>query len=187
MFPYPPDNGVGRDDGLQNYGGKLLKCDLEQLKEIPEIGNDPVLTDSLKMINSEESPFMSLGCSSSINQVENGYYSANGYIQISFNDKNLIQKPENYFGLFWDFNQFVLEKVNNLPVIFTWQLEHVRYDSFTNPPKTIVYGLTTVIGIETDLLPDEETCRNAWNLSLKVLSDFLSATSVDLEDEIYEC
>jgi hypothetical protein len=42
MFPYPPDNGVGRDDG-QNYGGKLLKCDLEQIEEIPEIGNDLVL------------------------------------------------------------------------------------------------------------------------------------------------
>ena len=64
LFPYPPDNGANRNDGFQNYGGKLLKCKLDQVENIPEISDDLALKNIVESINAEESPFISLGCSS---------------------------------------------------------------------------------------------------------------------------
>ena len=120
------------------------------------------------------------------NRTDENTYFIRGYIQISFNDKTLIQNPANYFDLFMGFNQFVTEKVKNLHATFIWKLEEVRFDSFIDS-MPIVNGLSVVIGIETDIFNDEKTCLETWNNSLMILSDYISKTDFVSESKIYEC
>ena len=174
--PYIPDNGFidgnAREDNAQNYGFKVLKGNSDLILDIPEIKDDESLKYVLTEINKVETDFFTIGCEKAIifNDGLNGMaegYLKNGYIQISYNYRLLFGK-KNYEELYKRFEIFLRKATDNLPVKFIWEIQETWFDAVNT------LGYSVAIKVITAICNSVETCENIWDVSLKILSEFLS-------------
>jgi hypothetical protein len=163
--PYP---AVDREtEDTSNYGYRMLKNRVEEISLVPETRDDPALAELLHVLNSEESPFFSIGCARWLKENE-GLPWISGYIEFSFNYLELTQDAQNYFRLFFEFHYFVRDQKSDLPVYFDWEIQGATFGS-----RGHAGGYVLGIMINTQIGKDRTFVFDRWSSALKLISDFL--------------
>jgi len=176
--PYP-GSGI-RADGHENYGFKPLKGRIGEVESIPEVQDNPALSNALKALNDESGLFFTIGCEKSCNQESAGFW-MRGFLEFSFNYIELVTDAQNYFKLFFDFTHLFWELPPEAVVQYHFELEG---STFTN---VSVNGFTVVVWITTLPLPTEEATKKAWAWALDTLVKYLKSLPINpaLRGRIY--
>ncbi|MDI1301005.1 MAG: hypothetical protein PSX71_03790 [bacterium] len=150
----------------ENYGFKALKGRMAEAEEVPEAKGFAEIISILKSINEEASPFFSVGCEKSFNKSKDGYW-AKGYIEFSFNYKELIIDAVQYFPLFFHFHRYVEDFANSNSVQFLWELQPAHFI------EADVDGFTVCVWITTGELKTLDAARALWLSAVKSLEGYL--------------
>lgn len=175
VIPYPAiDHGTS-----VNYGFKVLKGKPEEeIALICEVQDNKYLENALISINNIATPFFSVGCEKAYNTDESGNY-VKGFLEISFNNIDLVQDAHNYFQLFFDFNQFICMKKFNQPIYYLWEIE----PSFFKEAQ--VNGFSLVIWITSGYSKDMEKTKELWGDGILFLTDYFKTVPAIPGPNIY--
>lgn len=185
--PYKADHKNGRT----NFGFINLKDNPEKAKEIFETtrdGKDRVFQNVLTDINEEGTEFFTIGCERSFNHHQEYGYWTKGYIQFAINERSAITLKENYERLFENFKNFYYKlwtAPEQLPVEFNWEIEAALFQLPKN--KEIVQGFTASVWFQTAFCETEETSKEIWETSIRILADYLCSIEVKASAINYEC
>jgi hypothetical protein len=162
-----PYAGRVRDDAT-NHGFKNVKGNAKAAASIPEVLDNEHLKSAIVAINGPHTAFFSVGCEKAFNEDEHGHW-ARGYIEISFNYRELVADAKWYFKLFFEFNREVFRSKFELPMQFYWELEGNTYFD-TEPPCE---GYSCAIWITTATFPTAVQARETWEASVDFLASYL--------------
>lgn len=176
-IPYGGTRGK-REDGGENYGFKNLKSSPGLIDSIPELQNDHELRKLIQAINTLDSPFISVGCSSGPVSDDNGYRFA-GYVEFAINSESQIFDATNYFPLFFQFDHHLHHSRFQGHVQFNWELMGATFIDKR------VDGFTCAVFVNTAYLPSSLEASQAWASALDSLKIFLSSQNYTLNDKIY--
>ena len=165
-IPYAADRLATAHQSI-NYGFKNLKITPSLIDTIPELSDDSSLKAFVEAINKKESSFFTVGCTSALSQVPDGYR-RQGYIEFAWNCASCVQDAINYFALYFHFNKSLLIKGFNQPVDIQWVIQEAAFSDVS------VHGLSCAIHIETRSLSSPEQAEQAWQLSLRMLDAYFS-------------
>jgi hypothetical protein len=159
-IPYP---GIERDDGV-NHGFVALKGKMEDINSIPECQEDSALRDTLCKINHSDTAFFSVGCVSGNVDEEDGHR-VTGYVEFSFNCRELVQDASNYFIVFFQFAKKLKESGFKENVMFHWEIESGHFSDGNCD------GWTCRVFVNTAYHPTSEAARQCWSESLNILGN----------------
>ena len=162
-IPYP----AASHSDSQNYGFHVLKGKLDKCENVKEATETPSIISILKNLNSNESPFFSVGCERSYNQDNEGHW-AKGYIEFAFNYEQLVTDAAQYFPLYFHFTKFIDEYLKVNEVQFWWDLQPAKFK------KVSCMGYSSCIWITTGFHSSEEEAKQVWEKSINMLDEYLS-------------
>lgn len=157
-MPYGP---VDRGDGHPNHGFKDVKGNPEAARKIVEVLDDLPMQEALVRIADPKTAFFTMGCEKSFNPVTGGGFWAKGYIEFSYNYAQAISGAQNYFPLFFHFDQYIKKQRLPSPVLFEWELEGNIYRNGLTGYSCAIWVSTTVCETEAEV---RKTWEQAWNL-----------------------
>jgi hypothetical protein len=105
-----------------------------------------------------------------------------GYLEVVHNSKVLVQHPEAYFKLFFDFSALDIE----LKGSYHWMIETIRFLDADS-----LEGWSVVIYVSTDgLATSADEARHRWDAAVDDLGNYLSQVQASGEwasaaDRIY--
>lgn len=146
-----------------------LKGCVENVQQIPEANKDHALARILTRINKSETPFFTVGCVSAPVSGESGHR-VTGYVEISFNDAQLVADAVNYFAIFWRFTNRLKQTKSTERVTLHWELQGASFLDVN------CVGMTCSIIVNTHFSPTPEEARTCWTNVLEVLGDELEST-----------
>ncbi len=166
-IPYPPEDHAEST----NYGFKILKGNPSLIDDVPEVSDNSSLRNALVRLNAPATPFFTIGCEKSFNRGKTAdglaCFWARGYLEFAFNSKEGVSGAENYFILFFQFNQRVASSGFDGLVSFHWELAPARFIAAN------CYGWTACVWITTEDMPSEAKARTLWGEALGLLTIFL--------------
>jgi hypothetical protein len=163
-IPYP--GSAQYEEGSTHYGFEPLKGRPAEAKAIHEVQDDPALRDAIVALNDAATGVFTVGCEKSFNHDEEGHW-AKGYIEFAINDKALVVDAQNYFKIFFVFNQFLREQQFDSPVGFQWVLEPAGFIDAG------IDGFSASVWITVYPQPEPECVREIWREALSILAAFL--------------
>jgi hypothetical protein len=177
--PYPPE-----DHGTSvNHGFKCLKGKPELIADISEAQDNDNLRNALAVLNSKDTGFFTVGCEKSFNKVDAGTvekpYWAKGFLEISFNAKELVSDARHYFVLFFQFNEYVKQCRFAEDVLYEWELVGATFKD------AACSGWTACTWVTTGYLATEAESREVWGKAIDFLVEFLRNVSVQSREQIY--
>jgi len=162
-----PYHAVKREDG-ENHGFQNVKGNPAAAAAIAEAQDDEALRDALVRINARETNFFTIGCEKSFNQDGSDYWTR-GFIEFAFNYCELVGDAKYYFPVFFHFNRRLLQEKFPHRVHFEWQLEGNTF------AEVNCDGYSLVVWITTEEFATDEESRRAWQDSVRILADHLTA------------
>lgn len=176
-IPYP---GTAQyEEGSTHFGFRPLKGRPDEAAAIHEVQDEPTLRDTIVALNDQATGVFTVGCEKSFNHDEEGHW-AKGYIEFAINDKALVSDAQNYFKIFFVFNQFMREQGFDQPVGFHWVLEPA---GFTDAG---VDGFSASVWITVFPQQQAERVREIWREALSLLAAVLcGGTPRDDADPLY--
>lgn len=170
-IPYGATDGE-RPDGSKNLGFKRLKGNREMASSIGEAQDSETLKRAIVRLNDVSTAFFTVGCEKSYNTHEKGFW-VRGYFEFAFNFVELVSDAQNYFKLFYEFNNSMAHLATGLPKAqFEFQLEGAE---FHDGPAT---GFSLCAWINTSLFPTRDESVDEWGKALSLLVDFLEPLQV---------
>ena len=155
------------NEGSVNYGFQNVRGTLRRRRKIAKVQDDEALRDAIVRINAPATAFFTIGCAKFLDQ-DGAEYWGRGFIEFAFNSCPLVQDAQNYFPVFFHFNNRLLKDGFSYRVHFEWQLEK-------NPFKTgNCEGFSVVLWITTETFATDEASRAAWKDAVKIVTDHLS-------------
>jgi hypothetical protein len=177
-----PYYGGNRPEGSINHGFKLLRGNLDDVNSIPEAQDNEAIKKALLALNGSESHFFTIGCEKACNKGDEGYW-MRGYLEVSFNSIQFVADAQNYFRLFFKFNEHIKEQEQRNPernpVHYSFELEGAHFLA------TNTDGFTLVIWITTMSLPTEDDAKREWGEAIDVLMDYLVSLRTNSSTPIY--
>jgi hypothetical protein len=123
-IPYPQEI---RADSI-NAGFFDLKSRPDLVTKIMEASDLPSLLSLVQFFSEKASPYFSIGCEKAVWMEENGRYAARGYVEFSFNYRELAHR-QNYQSMHENFKASVGKaKIRGLSS-FEWRVSTVSIDS----------------------------------------------------------
>jgi hypothetical protein len=167
-----------RSDGSFNYGFLPLKGRVEQVSEITETHDDPALGDFLRLVNDNSTGFFTVGCVSGKVEDESGHRMS-GYVEVSFNDRQLVGDACNYFKVFWKFVRSLQAQNFGERVQVCWEIIGATFlDAKCD-------GVTARIVVNTHYMPESAAAYECWKKTLAALSIVFVESRVGARDGIY--
>jgi hypothetical protein len=158
---------VDRPDGARNYGFKNLKGKPEEVASIPEAQGNASLTNALLALAASDSPFFTVGCEKSCNQDSSGHW-MKGFLEFSFNYRELVADAQFYFKLFYDFNSWYRQQKQEATIQYHFELEGAHFWEVS------AEGFNVTVWITTTMLATEEEAQKVWAWGLDRLIEFLN-------------
>jgi hypothetical protein len=169
-FKSVPYRAEHRQDS-PNYGFVNVKGNPDAAARIAEVQDDEALRDAIVRINAQDTAFFTIGCEKSFNQ-DGAEFWTRGFIDFAFNYCALVADAQNYFPVFFHFNNRLLrEKFNHL-VRFEWQLEENHFRDAN------CKGFSVILWITTRICASDEESRSLWRPSVKIVADHLAEWSL---------
>jgi hypothetical protein len=160
------------DGSAKNRGFKNLKRKPEELASIPEIQDNDSLRNALVVLNAYDSPFFTVGCEKACNKDATGDW-MRGYLEFSFNYRELVADAQFYFKLFFDFNNWYWSQEQKNVILYEFELEGADFWEVS------AAGFTMTVWITTTAFKTDQEAKNAWRWGLDTLVDFLKQRSSD--------
>ena len=136
-----------------------------------EARDDDALREAILRINNPKTPFFTVGCEKAFNrelgQGGSEAFWAKGYLEFSFNYRDIVTDACNYFTLFFRFNKAVVSQKFDENVWFHWELDGA---SFLDGG---CHGWTCCVWIQTGDCPSEAESKRVWHAALNFLATFL--------------
>lgn len=161
--PYPPSN----DEGSQNFGFKSYKGHTGKIPKIAEAKGFNGIISVLTAINSEMSPFFSIGCEKVIEANFQSFY-ARGYIEFSLNYEVMVVDKLNYMHLFAQFENDSRDYVDGNNVSFNWELAQAHFR------KIDKVGYTCTIWVHAFNCSNHQSAVVAYNSATEFLASFFN-------------
>lgn len=154
-----------------------LKRNLEAITCIPEVKDNKHLRNALMILNGNDTAFFTVGCEKAFNKIDDPNvtepYWAKGFLDISFNYRELVGDAVHYFQLFFFFNQYLKEKPIKELVHYQWDLVGANF------LDAGISGWTAFIWIIGGNYSTSDESEAAWGQAVDYLVGFLKAFSID--------
>jgi hypothetical protein len=138
--------------------------------------------NALLVLNGPKSPFFTIGCEKACNKGDVGHW-MKGYLEFSFNSIQLVADAQNYFALFYKFNECIQERekqnTSTDPVEYHFDLEAAQFLA------TSTVGFTLTVWITTSFFPEEEGAKRAWGEAVDILVNYLKTLQIGPSAPIY--
>ncbi len=164
--PYGGSDEDRPDGSPKNRGFKNLKLKPEELASIPEVQDNDSLRNALVVLNSPDSTFFTVGCEKACSKDATGNW-MRGYLEFSFNYRELVADAQFYFKLFFDFNRWYRSQEQKNVILYEFELEGADFWEVS------AEGFTVTVWITTTVLQTDEEAINAWKWGLDTLVDSL--------------
>lgn len=135
------------------------------------------------MLNSRETAFFTVACEKSFNKedlcsIAKPYW-AKGFLDISFNARELVSDATHYFALFFQFNKHARDREFAEPILYEWELVGATFRD------AACSGWTVRIWLTTEYVATETESRALWGNALDFLVDFLRDVPAEPGEQIY--
>lgn len=175
-IPYPPSNL--REDGSKNFGFKNLKSKVANEEEIPELQDNSDLKYLINSINAPSSGLFSIGCLSSPVE-ENSKFRHTGYVEFCINSRSLISDAQNYFRLFFHFDEALHQSNFSEDIQFDWELIGASF------VEKNIDGFTCRIYINTHWNDNASGAKAQWGIAAVFIANYLKLWDSNFDDSIY--
>ena len=166
-------------NGSINNGFINLRDNPNNIKKITEVLDNPPLKNTIIKLNSNKSKFFTIGCEKRLNHNAN-QFCYKGYIELAFNDTELVEDIYNYFNLFYLFNDYIYHKKEDLfikdNIKFHWEISTINFKEI----KARGYSITP--WITTQWYNNKKQREKSWEKSLKIISDFILEESKHIKN-----
>lgn len=173
-IPYPAASHADS----QNFGFRVLKGKPDKIENVQEAKDSKCIQEILRILNTAESPFFSVGCEKSFNQGPDGFW-AKGYIEFAFNYGKAISDATHYFSLFFHFSREASEYLAQHDIQFWWELQPAN---FITAKCT---GFSCCVWITTRNFSSAVKAKIEWESAVALLSTFLRAVKQLDAEPIY--
>lgn len=161
-----PKGETNPDGSAKNQGFKNLKGRPDRLAEVPELAENSGLYDLVAAISQPTNGLATVGCAGWGISDDNAFRWA-GYIEFAFNSTELVGDAQNYFPLFFKFDQMLHGSNFDHPVSYHWELAGARF------LDAGVDGFTCAVNVYTPPARSLREAKEAWQLALDPLEFFL--------------
>lgn len=166
-----PYSEIPRVDTPSNHGFKVLRGAPSLISEIPEAQDTPAFLKALKVLNTPESVFFTIGCEKAFNE-NDGKHWARGYIDIAWNYREMVADATNYFPLFFHFDNHLRNAGADLPAYFHWIVQGGQF------LDAACSGWSLVTWINTADFSSAAEARAAWEAAVDFQTGYLSGAQV---------
>ncbi|HEV7894035.1 MAG TPA: hypothetical protein VGP08_25695 [Pyrinomonadaceae bacterium] len=177
-FKTVPYQAVDRGNGHPNHGFKVIKGTLEEAAKIAEVQDEEHLKNALIKINDHSTALFTIGCEKAFNQDGTEFW-ARGFLEFAFNYPQLVDDAQNYFKLFFNFNEYLRDRKFNEPVRYQWELEGNRFVDVGCD------GFSVVVWITTAIFNNPEEPRRVWGIAVDHLTEYLENIKAISAPSIY--
>ncbi len=160
-IPYPPET----HPDSQNYGFRSLKGKPDRAAKIKEANGFPGMIAALRSLNSDGSPFFSIGCEKYIGPQEFGGFYARGYIEFAYNYSQLVNFAQTA-DLFRVFSAFCSAREIDPRVTYNFDLQPAHFATVNTD------GYSCCLWTRTGDHASIAEAKQSYNDAVKTLAEF---------------
>ncbi|RLA43862.1 MAG: hypothetical protein DRR06_11045 [Gammaproteobacteria bacterium] len=173
----PYQRSVSTDDTV-GPGFINLKQKPASISAIPEALADIPLATALAKINEIDTGIFSVGCHVQHIADQQGYRTS-AYLEFSFNDQHQVKDAAEYFSLFYQFHQRLIQARFPHSIHFDWTIMPAVFTDINS------HGFTCSVKINSAYYPDQIKLQAAWASALSLLTEFLVSVKKIDGEKIY--